>query len=62
MNQTLQNLVQLLETEAFESTFISEMNQEMDLPFFSERKEKKFLKKIYKIFLQSLKKVSENIE
>ncbi len=62
MNQTLQNLLQLLETEAFESTFIYEMNQEMDLPFFSEHKEKKFLKKIYKIILQSLKKVSEKIE
>ena len=62
MNQTLQNLLQLLETEAFESTFVHELNQEIDIPFFSESKEKRFFKKVYKIFLQSLKNVSEKIE
>ena len=44
MNQTLQNLLQLLETEAFESTFISEMNQEIDLPFFFRTQGEKVFK------------------
>ena len=41
---------------------MKELNEEIDLPFISEKKEKKFFKRIYKTFLLSFRKLGEELE
>ena len=62
MNHTLKTIIDLLELEAFQEVFLKELNEEVDLPFISEKKERKFFKKIYRTFLKSFRKLGEKLE
>ena len=62
MNHTVKTIIDLLQLDAFRETFLKELNEEIDLPFVSEKKERKFFKRIYKTFLASFRKLEQELE
>ena len=53
------SLLELLSCDDFKECLLKEINDEVDLPILSEKKESKLFKAIYKVLLKTIQKQLE---
>lgn len=57
----IEHLVELLEKREFKRKLVAKLNNNIDLPMFDERTEKKIMKALYNDILEAVRELQENI-
>ena len=50
-------IIEMLNGDDFKDNFLKEINDEIDIPILNEKKEGKIFKALYKVLLNTLKKI-----
>ena len=53
----MDHVIELLEKKDFKKKLIKKLNENVDVPLFNEKVEKKILDKFYELLLQGLKEI-----